>query len=425
MDMKQELLSTEPDYVVYVPESTNDRTGDSGNEHFLVFDGPDGSLMAVWTQSTFEGMDDQHIVFARSDDEGVSWTPPMQIAGADPQTGKGMASWAFPLVSSSGRIWVIFNRHIGINDYGTHTTGWMGAIYSDDAGATWSPEGRIPMRRSVWDHPDESVPANWIVWQKPLRLSEGKYFAGFTRWVSKQVRAPNPVGSWVGDASVTEFLRFENLDEDPDPEEMVVSYYLPDEAALQVPLPGHPEVSVAQEPSVVPLPDGRLFCVVRTMTGHPYWTVSEDAGRTWSQAMPLRQYDEGPVFLQPLSPCPIYCVAEGEYFFLLHNHDGHYGEFGPHDTSWHRRPIHVAHGQFRPGTQQPVWFSEPQWLMDHTGNKVGYGKGRTDLAMYDSVTVRSGMPVLWYPDRKYFLLGRRMPLEWLATMPVLQGPSQG
>ena len=44
---------------------------DTGNEHFLVFDGPDGSLMAVWTQSSVENYSaampaDQHIAFARS-----------------------------------------------------------------------------------------------------------------------------------------------------------------------------------------------------------------------------------------------------------------------------------------------------------------------------------------------------------------------
>lgn len=114
----------------------------------------------------------------------------------------------------------------------------------------------------------------------------------------------------------------------------------------------------------------------------------------------------------------MYCVGEGEYFFLFHNHDGHFKEWTPQDTSWHRRPIYVAHGQFRAGAHQPVWFSDPVFLMDNTGNKVGYGRGRTDLAMYDSVTIRNDMPVLWYPERKFFLLGKKMPLAWLAKMKV-------
>ena len=48
----RELQRSAPDYVVYVPKSVDGSTFDTGNEHFLVFPGPDGSLMAVWTQSS-------------------------------------------------------------------------------------------------------------------------------------------------------------------------------------------------------------------------------------------------------------------------------------------------------------------------------------------------------------------------------------
>ena len=126
MDINVELRKTQPDFVVYVPASTDGSTGDTGNEHFLVFDAPDRSLLALWTQSTFEGRSDQHVVLARSGDGGRTWSRPEKIAGADPRTGKGMASWQFPLVSRSGRIYVAYSRHIGINDVFSHTTGWMG-----------------------------------------------------------------------------------------------------------------------------------------------------------------------------------------------------------------------------------------------------------------------------------------------------------
>ena len=68
--MKEEIETTQPDYIVFVPQITNAQISDTGNEHFLVFDGPDGSLMAIWTQSTHEGQPDQHIVFSQSEDEG-------------------------------------------------------------------------------------------------------------------------------------------------------------------------------------------------------------------------------------------------------------------------------------------------------------------------------------------------------------------
>ena len=184
-----ELARTEPDYVVYVPRSLDGSSGDTGNEHFLVFDGPDGSLMAVWTQSTYEGSSDQRIVFAHSIDEGVTWTAPKILATRDKELGIGMASWGFPLVSASGRITVIYSRHVGLNDVSTHVTGKMACIMSDDCGETWSPETTLPMPRSIRDNPDPRYPGNWIVWQKPERLSGGKYLCGFRRWTSLAVRS--------------------------------------------------------------------------------------------------------------------------------------------------------------------------------------------------------------------------------------------
>lgn len=416
IDFNTEINRTRPDYVVYRPQSADGSTHDTGNEHFLVFDGPDGSLMAVWTQSTMEGQPDQRIVFARSDDEGTTWTAPRVIACPVPPTAGSMASWGFPLVSASGRIYVIYSRHIGVNDVFNHTTGLMAGRYSDDCGQSWSEEQIIPMPRSKWDHPDPSVPANWIVWQKPQRVSEGKYFAGFTRWVSAAVRHQPPVDHWTAAESVVEFLRFENLDDNPDVADIDISYFMSDDQALRVGFPGHPEVSVVQEPSIVLLPDGRLFTVMRSPRGNPYWTLSADAGVTWGEPQVLRYADDGAAMRHPCSPCPLYPLGDGRYLFLYHNHDGHFGPWGPFDTQQHRRPIYAALATFAPHGRQPLRFSAPKLLIDNDGVPLGYRGGRADLAMYASFTVRHGRRVLWYPDRKFFLLGREITDEFLSTM---------
>ncbi len=422
MDFDKELQRTKPDYVVYVPGSDDGSTHDTGNEHFQVFDGPDGSLMAVWTQSTKEGHGDQRVAFARSDEEGKTWSKPQIIAGPVPPETGDQASWQFPLVSMSGRIYVVYNKHIGVNDVFQHTTGLMAGIYSDDNGETWSDEQLIPMRRSIWDHPDESVPANWIVWQRPRRLSRDKFFVGFTRWVSQEKRHPPPVDCWIAHESVTEFMRFENIDEDPEPRDLEISWFAADEDALTAPYPEHPEVSVIQEPSLVLLPDGSLFCVMRTPTGSPYWSVSNDTGETWSEPAPLLQTDDGQPLAHPHSPCPIYPLEDGRYIFFHHNHDGHFEGYGPYDTTWHRRPIYARVGEFRQGARQPVWFSEPKLLMDNDGVAIGYKGGRADMAMYASFTIRDGQWVLWYPDRKFFLLGKRITPAWRAKLSV---PEEG
>ncbi|MHB9071506.1 MAG: sialidase family protein [Sedimentisphaerales bacterium] len=413
--IQTEVKRTKPDYVVYIPKSLDGSTKDTGNEHFLVFDGHEGSLLAVWTQSTFEGLENQRIVFVRSDDHGSSWTDPKIIAGSLPTETGGMASWGFPMISKSGRIYVLYNKHIGINDIFTHTTGLMAGIYSDDVGKTWSKPEIINMPRSIYDNPDPSIPANWIVWQKPTRLSGDKYFVGFTRWVSPSVRREAPILSWATAESVVEFMRFENIDNDPLVKDIRISYFANDEHAIRVSWHHEaPEHSVAQEPSIVQLPDNRLFCVLRTTTGSPYYTISNDSGMTWTKTEILKYADTGKPVLHPLSPCPIYRISEDKYVIFYHNNDGHFEQWGPFDTDWNRRPVYISAGTYKANAKQPVWFSEPKFFMDNEGVVIGHKNGRCDLALYSSFTNSYGKNILWYPDRKFFLLGREIKKNLLS-----------
>ncbi|MBN2508423.1 MAG: exo-alpha-sialidase [Verrucomicrobia bacterium] len=415
-----ELWVTRPDFVVFVPVVTDTAVNDTGNEHFLVFSGPGGSLMAVWTQSSAESQPDQHITFSRSEDEGVTWSRPRIIAGPRKPGGGPMASWGYPLVSRSGRVYVLYSQHMGRHDTFVHTTGWLHGICSDDHGRTWSKPQQVAVARSVRDNPDPQMPPNMICWQKPLRLGlNGAYLAGFTRWTSFAV-TKNPTRSWISADSRVEFMRFENVDENPAVRDLKIGWLAANENALAVPFPGHPRVSACQEPALVRLPDGRLFCVMRTAAGSPYWSVSADRGGTWTRPRRLLRKDGGEPLLHPLSPCPMYDVGgntagSGRYVLLIHNHDGHYRGYGPVDTSFHRRPVWIVPGRFQAGADQPVWFDAPKFFMDHRGVRLGKPgtPGRLDLALYSSFTVRRGQPVLWYPDRKFFLLGRKITPEFV------------
>ena len=73
-------------------------------------------------------------------------------------------------------------------------------------------------------------------------------------------------------------------------------------------------------------------------------------------------------------------------------------------------------GRYRGGAEQLVWFDEPTLFMDHDGTSLGApgARGRIDLAMYSSFTVRHGGHVFWYPDRKFFLLGKRVDFAELV-----------
>ena len=409
-DMNVEIQRTKPDFVVYRPGSLDGSTGDTGNEHFLAFDGPDGSIMAVWTQSTGEGHGDHRIVFSRSDDEGVTWSAPLRLAGPERKGEGRQASWGFPLVSRSGRIYVLWNQHQGLVDFHHQFTGTMDGRYSDDAGKTWSEPETVPMPRSIYDNPDPKMQGNWIVWQKPERLAGDTYLVGYTRWVSPTVRRPldrfpdgRPRG-WSTD-SLVEFMRFDNLDDDPDVKDLEISYHAWGEQALRVPYFRDPLNTVAQEPSLVRMPDERLFCVMRTMTGYIWYSVSADRGETWCNPRPLLRRDHGEVIEEPICCCPIYPLAEEGRYFLLHHLRRDRLEYD--DCSHNRWPAYIAVGEFRPEAEQPVWFGESRELMTHDG--VGIGpRRRTDLGVYPSVTNRHGQTVLWHPDRKFFLLGKKI-----------------
>jgi hypothetical protein len=413
----REIKRSNSDYVVYVPKSVDGSTFDNGNEHFLVFEGPDKSLMAVWTQSTVEGAGDQRIVFSRSADEGVTWAPPMRVAGPARKGQGNQASWGFPLVSKSGRIYVIYNQYQGIVDFHDKITGTMDCVYSDDAGRTWSKAATIPMKRSIYDDPDPKVPSNWIVWQRPIRDRRGRWFTGFTRWVGKKVRtAPVQKGLWT-DESVTEFMRFENIDANPHPSDIRVSWHASDEKALRV---GHylnPEVSVCQEPSLVLLPDGRMFCTMRTLTGYIWYSLSADNGETWCAPRPLLRRDHGRPILTPIFCCPIYRMADGRYLLIHHPRFNGIKPENANGPGSNRRPAFIAVGEFRKNAEQPVWFSESRQLMDNDGRGIG-PLNRVDIGGYTSFTTRGGKNVLWHPERKFFLLGKIITNEILSGVTV-------
>ena len=393
-----------PDFAVYLPKKFIGR--DTDNVHFLVTVTPGGDLLGFWTQATYEASDNSSVVCARSADNGKTWSKPIEIDGPN-EARFHMAFYAVPVVSRSGRIYVFYSKHLNVVDRNHNLTGIMRCRYSDDDGHTWAPPVEIPFNRRPWDHPDRKIPVNWVAYAKPIRDAKGRWLLPFSHWPS----GAKP--KYPQDRCFLEMMRFENLDEGPDPRDIKITW-LPDKSVAPVP-------EGTMEPCVVLLPDRRLFMVFRTAAGSVWYTVSDDDGASWRSPEPLRYRDGGERILHPTSPCPLFALRDGRFLLQFHNNDGS-ASIGPAPL-WSRayyfcrRSMFLAVGEFRPHAHQPVWFSRPKLIADSDGVPAGV-QNRVEMGTYSSLTEHRGRRVLWYPDRKHFLLGKRIPDELLADMTV-------
>lgn len=401
-----EIRRTAPDYIVYRPHA-EEGFDDHGNEHFHVFHVRD-ALCALWTMSAYEGTFTQRPAFAVSRDGGKSWTEPKCILREpiDKTTGRNMGSWAAAAVSRSGRIYIFYSKHVG---GGTdHETGRMYVLYSDDIGESWSREVPFEMPYDPeYDVVAADKPLSLFPWQNALRLSDGTHIFGLSHNWKNPKWNPEPRKYWPRMQGGCEFMRIFNLDDDPEPAQLKVSFYARNEKGLNGPMRGDSFRRSGEEPAVVELPDGRLFCAFRCVEGHVWYSVSEDRGATWRECEMLRYRDGGEGILHPYSPSPLFSIGNGAFLLFTHNHDGmaEDGITPKTDCNW-RNPLFMLKGRYVAGAHQPIWFDAPVEIM----NNGDVAMRRKDLAIYGDMTVEEGTPVLWYPDRKFFLLGKKLPL---------------
>lgn len=394
----QDIQVNRPDYVVFVPHQPRDKDkrdpakpGDTYNDHFQVI-AHDGGLFAFWTQASKESDIDQHIAFSKSADKGNTWSDPVILAGSPNKTHPGLlASWQQPMFSKSGRLYVLWNQQT--TSRGPHC-GQMFGIFSDDKGRTWSAPKLVTMQRMSRDPEDPLVPPSWCNWQRPLRLGkDGRYFVG----VSRHGKLP---AETKGGCTI-EFLQFDNIDDNPMVDNIKLSWFSTNEHVLKV---EHPKFgSAAEEVGLVKLPDGRLFGLMRTCAGHPFWTQSRDGGVTWSAPKPLLDRDGGTPYLHPRSPCPIYDwkgpeAGSGTYFALVHNTF----DFNGGNEYQKRGPLYLIAGRFNPNAEQPIEFASPKLFAPRENGN----------SFYSSYTILDGKGVLWFPDTKFYLLGRVIGDEW-------------
>jgi len=111
--LEKHIQFTKPEYRMFVPTYI---AYESDEVHlYVTHHAQYGGMLAFWTQSSREHAGDNHLVMARSKDNGVTWSAPQWIIGA-PKTEERtalQASWGFPVVTRSGRIYLFYFRETG------------------------------------------------------------------------------------------------------------------------------------------------------------------------------------------------------------------------------------------------------------------------------------------------------------------------
>ena len=413
-----EVKRTKPDLVIHDPTGGIQREWTDPdffwlNEQINVLRTADGNLLATWTSERL----DPHlhrIVCRRSEDQGKTWSEPLYIDGEGVGSG-GTAAWQVPVLSPSGRIYLFYN-YSPKSGAGSFCGGFR-CRTSDDGGVTWSAPADLNFPRSHIDNPDTEFPSKWISVSLPTFTKSGSALLGFTRWADNP-DIPCGASGIKERYSHIEFMRFENLSKIPDAANVELTWLNLDNPII-VPHENCPSSSFAQEPYMVHLPDGRLFMTMRTNQGQVWYAVSTDEGETWSSPQPMRYKDGGVFMLNPVTPCPVFALDSGDYMFLFNNNDGYvFGAEGRWDGH-NRRPAFVSRGEYRSEAEQPIWWSPPRLLIDNNAIPWGPdGLGRLEAATYPSMTHGTEGNILWYPDRKGFLLGKYITSEVLHGMKV-------
>ncbi len=294
---------------------TGRRIPDQGycDQPYVVVTGDGHWLCTLTTGPGHEGQGGQHVVSTISSDRGKTWSPLVDIEPTDGPE----ASWVVPLVTPGGRVYAFYTYN-GDKVYQlpgeekkirADVHGWYAMKYSDDHGKTWSAQRyRIPMRATECDRTNDWQGRVQMFWgiDKP-KVDDGAVYFAFTK-LGRYFLAEGE--GWL--------YRSDNLLTEPHVDR-IRWQLLPDgERGIRAPEFG----SVQEEHNLVPLGDGRLFCVYRTTMGYPCHVYSSDGGRTWTKPEPMT-YTPGGQTVKQNRACPkLWRCANGKFLFWYHLHDG-------------------------------------------------------------------------------------------------------
>ena len=280
-----------------------------------------GKWLCVFTTNEgHEGTGGQHIVCSISADQGQTWSDTKSIENP----GKESASWAMPYLTNYGRVYVFYNYNgdkihelNGRKNIREDMLGWYCFKYSDDEGKNWSDRHRLDVRKTPVDFNNDWNGKVQILWGigKPVDVDEGMMFA-FTK-----------IGKYVTDNSEGWFFRCNNIHTEKDPAKLYWTMLPNGETGLKNLSLG----PINAEQNIFQLDDGTIYCMYRTISGHPAESYSTDEGKTWT--LPQVPVYENGIKLKNPRACPrIWKCKNGKYLFWYHHHGG--WNFNSRNPAW-------------------------------------------------------------------------------------------
>lgn len=339
----------------------------------------DGALVCtVTTALGDEGAGSTFVGISRSTDSGKSWSPLQKIDDCPYES-----SYSTLAVTDYGRIYCFYN----LNDEGftkddifTEPDGTRAKLfrydmgfgifcfrYSDDSGKSWSSKRyQVPMRLFDIDLDNPLTcrgKHRYLFWNvsKPF-FHDGRFFHAMIKFQYKQ-------GNFIY-RSEGALLVSDNLAYERDPEKIRWETRPEGTKGIAAPEGGG---LIAEEQCFVPLSDGTLFCVFRTVSGYAGCTYSTDDGKTWEKSDFLRYPDGRPV-KHVRAANFVWKCGNDRYLYWFHNNSG---------RSWDgRNPAWVLAGhEIDTDKGKRLSWSQPEiFLYDPD---VSHGISYPDMLIYN------------------------------------------
>lgn len=346
----------------------------------------DGAWLCVMTTAQGrEGSTTQSIMSLRSTDRGRSWSSPLPLEDPDGPE----ASYAVLLRVPSGRVYCFYNFNTrDVREVKTETGGSFQRVdslgdyvfrYTDDGGQSWSAQRyTVPVREFACDRANVYGGDVRFFWNvgRPLTVERGE--APMPNWPDPPaaVLTLHKVGA-MGEGFFAQsegaFLKSENILTEHDPGKFVFETLPVGDIGLRAPQGGG---RIAEEQSVVQLSDGSLYCVYRTVDGHPACSYSRDGGRTWSAPQYKAYTPGGRRFKHPRAANFVWKCANGHCLFWFHNHGPtaaqRAGGWNPYDD---RNPAWICAGREVDSAEGKVLaWSQPEILLydDDPFTRISY-----------------------------------------------------